>query len=606
MAKPIQIELLRELSYEGARSSSISTSGLVRSDRIEGNDDRLIRLAVENSSEGIAILIPGESGDEARILFANGAFVRMTGVPLLELLNQSVKICWTIGHEREGEPAALHPLRLKKGFEAEARGTRKSGLQYSLEMQLLPVVDDAGAVRHKIAYFRDVSERKAQLEALEYQALHDALTGLPNRVLLIDRLEQAILVSRRTESPVALMMMDLDRFKEVNDTFGHHYGDQLLQQVAFRLREQIRESDTVARLGGDEFALVLPTVGDARGAFLVARKIVKALEEPFTVEGERLEIGASIGIAIHPEHGTRVSDLMRHGDNAMYKAKHGGLGISVYSFEEDHRSHRTLAMGAELRQAIEQDQLVLYYQPKVHLRSGLVTRVEALVRWQHPKLGLLQPDSFIPIAEKTNLINPLTEWVIDHALQQVSDWQTAGLPIHVAVNVSSKNLQEHSLPQTIATLLDKWKVEPRSLKLEITESSVMANPPHVLAILSLLQSLGVRLSLDDFGTGYSSLMHLRQLPVDEIKIDKSFVMGMESNESDAAIVRATIDLAHNLGRQVVAEGVDSKRTCETLTAMGCDLAQGYFLSPPLPAATFERWLDETAWGLKAWQGVVVA
>jgi EAL domain-containing protein (putative c-di-GMP-specific phosphodiesterase class I) len=260
---------------------------------------------------------------------------------------------------------------------------------------------------------------------------------------------------------------------------------------------------------------------------------------------------------------------------------------------------QNVAMKVDLREAIAQNQLVLFYQPKVHLRSGLVTRVEALVRWLHPERGLMLPDQFIPLAERTDLIKNLTDWVLDSALGQVRQWQDRGYPLHVAVNLSTHSLQEAFLPERISVLLEKWKIEPRMLKLEITESSILADPPHVLAILALLRTLGVRLSLDDFGTGYSSLMHLRHLPVDEIKIDKSFVMGMRTNKSDVAIVRATIDLAHSLGYEVVAEGVDDEDTFRVLSSLGCDLAQGYYLSPPLPPDELTKWLGTTQWGLSS-------
>jgi diguanylate cyclase (GGDEF)-like protein/PAS domain S-box-containing protein len=562
----------------------------------------LARVAIENAPDGIVILTPPLEGARPRIVSANAAFCRMSGATPAEILGEPFEIFRAGELDRPTHDILLHPLSQHAPFEGEATAYRRDGTEYVAEVLLVPIHGPAGEVVNWVVYMRDVSERKAQVAALEQQALHDMLTRLPNRTLLLDRVDQAVRLARRSGAPVGLMLLDLNGFKEVNDTLGHHTGDIVLQQVAARLRELMRESDTVARLGGDEFAFVLPTARDAQSAFRVGQKVLRSLESPFVVEGARCEIGASIGIAMFPEHGSDTETLMRRADTAMYDAKRRGAHCTVYSAELDARGGgHGLSIGVELRQALEMGELELYYQPKIHLRTGLMTRVEALVRWNHPERGLLQPDTFIPAAEKSGLIRNLTEWVIHAALEQSQKWQDQMLPIHVAVNLSAKVLQEHLLPQIIADALEKWRVPPQSLKIEITESSIMADPQHAFAILSLLQSLGVRLSLDDFGTGYSSLMHLRQLPVDEIKIDKSFVMGMATSAGDAAIVRATIDLGHNLGMQVVAEGVDNEWTCKILTELGCDLAQGYYLSPPLPAAQLVEWLSETGWGLSRWR-----
>lgn len=568
---------------------------------------QLASLAIENSPEGIVIMDPAPDETTApRIIFVNEAFCRMTGSTRDEAIGQELRIFRAEEADSAVRDALLHPLCQRGPFEGEGMAFRKNGTEYPLELLLVPIHDGSGVVTRWVAYLKDISDRKAELATLERQALHDVLTQLPNRTLLLDRVVQAILVARRTSSTVALMIMDLDGFKDINDTLGHHYGDVLLQHVARRLRGEIRESDTFARLGGDEFAFVLPTANDGSAAMRVAKKILLALQQPFELEDQRCEVGASIGISLFPDHGNDADTLMRRADAAMYHAKRTSLGASLYSSDLERNNSSALALGAELRAAIENNELRLYYQPKLHLRTGVMTRVEALVRWVHPQKGLLLPDEFIPLAEKSGLIKPLTDWVLNDALRQCSEWRERRMPIHVAVNLSTKTLQDHLLPQSVARLLEKWKLPARSLKLEITESSIMADPPHVFAILSLLQSLGVRLSLDDFGTGYSSLVHLRQLPVDEIKIDKSFVMGMATSAGDTAIVRATIDLAHNLGRQVVAEGVDNERTCQVLASLGCDLIQGYCLSRPLPVYAFEKWLEETAWGMTRWKAMLAA
>jgi EAL domain-containing protein (putative c-di-GMP-specific phosphodiesterase class I) len=332
---------------------------------------------------------------------------------------------------------------------------------------------------------------------------------------------------------------------------------------------------------------------------MTARRILNSLQQPFVVEGQVLEVGASIGIALYPQHGSDARTLMRRADVAMYATKQSNAGFTFHERDEpESRVPDQLSLVVEMRTAIERDEFELYYQPKRHLHSGLITRVEVLIRWNHPRRGLLMPASFVPIAERTGLIKPMTDWILDKALQQCREWQDAGAPIHVAVNVSAKSLLEETLPSKVQSVLDKWNIDPRFLKIEITESSIMADPAHALAIMSMLQSQGVRLSVDDFGTGYSSLTHLRELPIDEIKIDKSFVMGMLTSEADAAIVRTVIDLAHNLGKQVCAEGVEDAETMRRLEEMGCDLAQGYFISRPVPAVTLMAWLTENSWGLK--------
>ncbi|MBI3609570.1 MAG: EAL domain-containing protein [Nitrospirae bacterium] len=446
-----------------------------------------------------------------------------------------------------------------------------------------------------LAIVRDITERKAQAAALEYQALHDVLTDLPNRTLVQDRLKQAIHAADRENRPLALLIMDLDRFKDVNDALGHHHGDLLLKQVGPRVLSVLRESDTVARLGGDEFAVLLPAT-DINGAAVAARKILEALDRPFVVEGFFLEIGASIGIALFPEHGEDADILMRRADVAMYQAKQSGSGFAVYISEHDRHSPRRLALMGELRHAVERRELVLYYQPKINLKTGRTTGVEALVRWQHPQHGLILPDQFIALAEHTGVIKPLTLWVLSDAARQCRDWQQAGMEFTVAVNLSARNLQDLQLPDQIAEMLQTSGIRPDFLELEITESAIMADPARVLEIISRLKAMGIRFSIDDFGAGYSSLSYLRKLPVAAVKVDKSFVIGMTANEDDAIIVRSTIDLAHNLGLKVVAEGVESQEILDRLVAMGCDAAQGYYISHPVPAEGFTRWLGESPWG----------
>jgi diguanylate cyclase (GGDEF)-like protein len=425
------------------------------------------------------------------------------------------------------------------------------------------------------------------------QALHDPLTGLPNRELFADRVGQAIRTADREMRPAALLLLDLDRFKDVNDTLGHHHGDQLLVEVGQRLFGALREADTVARLGGDEFAALLPGA-TAEGAGAVADKLRAALQQPLSIDGVALDLDASIGIAVYPEHGNDAAELLQHADVAMYVAKQAHLRFLVYDPAVDQHSPRRLALLGGLRRALERDELVLHYQPKADLRSGEIRSVEALVRWQHPDQGLLGPGEFIPLAERTGLIHPLTHWVLDAALDQAAQWQRAGLPLSVAVNISTRCLLDPAFPDQVTGQLATWQIPPDRLVLEITESAVMADPTRALEVLGRLHSLGVGLAVDDFGTGYSSMAYLKELPVDELKIDRSFVSQMATSPSDAVIVRSTIDLGHNLGLHVVAEGVETQHAWQELTALGCDMAQGYYLGRPMPAADLEQQLRQAA------------
>jgi predicted signal transduction protein with EAL and GGDEF domain len=362
-----------------------------------------------------------------------------------------------------------------------------------------------------------------------------------------------------------------------------------------RLAASLRHSDTVARLGGDEFA-VLPAGGtDLNGGSQAAKKILTALEQPFLVDGRTIDVGASIGIALYPEHGDEAATLMRHADVAMYVAKRSKRGYAVYAPQQDEHTAAHLALIGELRHAIGHDELVLHYQPTVAVKNGKTVGVEALVRWQHPKHGLMQPDQFIPAAEETELVQPLARWVLNEGLGQLRRWVDAGLEPQLAVNLSAWNLHDPDLPDMTSDLLEAWRIKPAWLKLEITESSIMAH--SAIETVRRLSALGVGLSIDDFGTGYSSLAYLKRLPVTEIKIDKSFITGMMGDSPSVSIVRPIIELGHNMGLKVVAEGVENRETWDRLVTFGCDLAQGNYLCPPIPAADMTRWLRESDFGI---------
>ncbi len=419
--------------------------------------------------------------------------------------------------------------------------------------------------------------------AKEHQSLHDALTGLPNRTLFRDKIEQAITAGKRADTTSAVMLIDLDHFKEINDTLGHHAGDRLLEEVARRLEHSLGERDMVARLGGDEFGVLLPSLRRSGDANVVARQLLAGLREPFSIENLTLEVDASIGMACHPVHGTGVETLIQRADIAMYSAKESGGGHAMFEARLDRFSPRRLSLAGGLRQAIQKGEITLFFQPKAELSTGKVTGVEALARWEHPRLGLVGPTEFVPIAEQTGLITPLTSHVLDSALRQVREWMDEGQELSVAVNLSARSFLDAQLAIEIPRLLEKWNVDARLLELEITESMLMTDPGRAQATLERLSRIGLTLSVDDFGTGYSSLANLKRLPVDVIKIDKSFVIDMAIDASDAAIVRSTIDLAHNLSLRVVAEGVESHQAWLQLTELGCDLAQGFYVSRPLPA-----------------------
>ena len=488
------------------------------------------------------------------------------------------------------------PLRL--GVRPEPVGVSEVYLPYQ------PVADAIAADSHRLylwlgggllllyaTLFRIVAVASRRLR---HQALHDHLTDLPNRTLLYERIEDAIAAVVRSGGMAALLLIDLDRFKEVNDTLGHDHGDRLLEEVAQRLRETLRRGDTLARLGGDEFAVLVRDVPNRGVVAEVAGRLQDALARPFVLNGFTAVLDASVGIAYCPDHGKDVNVLVQRADVAMYDAKRSRTGIETYAEERDPYSAERLQLLGELRAAITAGELVLHYQPKVDVGSDAVLGVEALVRWEHPTRGLLPPGEFVPLAERTGAIGDLTSWVLDTALAQLRVWRDAGMELTMAVNLAAPNIVDESLPDLVGELLERHGVPGALLECEISEHTVMADPHRAISVLERLRGLGVRLSLDDFGTGHSSLAYLKRLPLDEVKIDRSFVIGMAENSNDAAIVRSTIDLARNLGLEVVAEGVESEAILRDLGALSCDVAQGFFLSRPLPAEQLGAWLAARA------------
>lgn len=446
---------------------------------------------------------------------------------------------------------------------------------------------------------RNVTDKTRYLARLEYLANHDVLTNLPNRSVLYRTISKA-LTELRDDEKMALMLIDLDRFKEINDTLGHMAGDKVLKQLGPRLQEQLLGTrGMVARLGGDEFAIFLPSMRNVQQAVIIAHKLLDAVSLVFEVEGMRTEISASIGVAICPDQAADVSTLMRFADVAMYRAKTGLQGVSVYDSAFDPHSPKRLELMGALGRAIREDQLTLYYQPKISLATNRVYGFEALLRWVHPELGFIPPGEFIPIAEHSNLIYDMTLWVLENGIKQCKTWQEKGMDVTVAVNLSARNLLDDRIVLDLKRLLKHYELPGAKLELEITESMIMTDPGRAQAALERINRLGVRLAVDDFGTGYSSLAYLKRLPVQALKIDSSFVFTMLHSEQDEIIVNSTIHLAHNLGLFVVAEGVESNAVYERLCKLGCDSAQGYFMGKPMPIVEAERWLGDSNWGLES-------
>ncbi|VAW62831.1 diguanylate cyclase/phosphodiesterase (GGDEF & EAL domains) with PAS/PAC sensor(s) [hydrothermal vent metagenome] len=425
-------------------------------------------------------------------------------------------------------------------------------------------------------------------DQLEYIALHDSLTGLPNRKLLADRMEQVYLQSQRSGQSFVLFLIDLDRFKEINDTLGHPFGDELLKIISARLSDSIRDNDTIARLGGDEFAVLLPQSG-LSGAQTCARRILNKMDAPVCINGITTESKASIGVAIYPEHGENVELLMQHADVAMYQAKKSQTGYAIYDSRHNIHSVRRLQLMHDLRDAIEKKQMNVYYQPLIDAKHGGVISVEGLVRWQHAELGSISPDEFIPMAEQMGLIWPLTFQVLEKALQAYISWKEHDCCSSISINLSTYCLQDMSLPEDLKAIFKKFALETSIVELEITESALMHDLSRAGKILEQLHQMGLKLAIDDFGTGFSSLSYLKKLPVDTLKIDKSFIFDMCESTRDMAIVKTIIELGHNLGCRVVAEGVENEQMLESLRALNVDVIQGFYYSKPLPTHELVEW-----------------
>lgn len=482
------------------------------------------------------------------------------------------------------DKSVLRPLSILTGaIKAEALGKDSRTLPSVKTLETQNLVDAFSEMRQQIHH---------RQTALEYQALHDSLTGLANRTLLLDRLQHGLQHCTRHKTSLSLLIMDLDSFKEVNDTLGHHIGDRLLEEIGIRLTQSLREIDTVARLGGDEFAILLPE-DDENEASEVARKIQNLLEDKFIINDMELYARASIGIASYPAHANDIQELIKYADIAMYVAKRNKLGYAIYDSEQDTHSLGQLALGSDLRNALDSGAIQIVYQPKLDCQTEEVCGAEALLRWTHPELGPISATETIELAEQTGFINQLTIWIADEVTRQQKQWYKKGIHLPIAINLSVYSLQSHAVIEQLLARLDSASINAKKFTFEITESAMMVDPQHAIDTLHQISRRGGKVSIDDFGTGFSSLAYLKQMPVNELKIDKSFVIDMLDNENDAIIVRSIIDLAHNLGLKVVAEGVENKATLQLLQILNCDIVQGNHFCLPLPVTAFDYWYQNT-------------
>lgn len=531
------------------------------------------RAVLETAAEGIITVNPA-----GKIESFNKAAESIFGWPAEEVIGQPFAALLLAEHAplfvgESGEPLV--------GIGAELIGVRRGGERFHLTLS----VSEAVAARSRCftLLVQDISERRAFEAKLAYQATHDALTGLPNRELYSDRLVQAMAHASRQEHLLALLFLDLDRFKYINDTLGHNVGDELLKAVADRLKTSLRQEDTLARIGGDEFTVILPTLHEVDGAVLVAQNILRTLERAFSIGGQELFISGSVGIAFYPYDAQDATALFKNADTAMYVAKRrGGNTYQFYSEQMNAKASGRLELEGKLRHAQERGELLLHYQPQVDASSGRIVGLEALLRWQHPDRGLVAPAEFIPLAEETGLITPISEWVLRTACTQNKAWQAMGIDVKVAVNVSARQFNQDGLHETVAAILDETGLSPHLLELEVTESAVMQNHSETIEVLRALRGLGVSLSLDDFGTGYSSLSYLQNFPIDTLKIDRAFVRDITGEDGDGALAAAIIAMADSLGMKVIGEGVETAAQLAFLQARRCRIIQGFYFSKPLP------------------------
>ncbi|HTP66360.1 MAG TPA: EAL domain-containing protein [Geobacteraceae bacterium] len=550
---------------------------------------RRLSQAVDHGA--ISIMMTDTRGE---IVFVNPGFTRLTGYISTEVLGKGT---WLL---KSGETPPEEYRRLWETIGAgeewwgELRNRKKNGELFWVSESISPITDATGKITHFLSRMEDITEKKQKLESILHLAYYDSLTSLPNQHFFHELLHNALAQAQRYERMLAVLFLDLDRFKNINDTLGHSVGDQLLKAVAQRLKDCCsREGDTVGRRGGDEFIILLPELKDVNGPVRVAQRIINAFSRTFILPEHELSISTSIGISIFPHDGGDPEALIKKADMAMYRAKEGGRNrYHLYTPTTDTQVFERLALENSLRKAFERDEFLLHYQPKLNIATGRVISVEALVRWRHPEMGLVMPTQFIPLAEETGLIAPLGEWVLRAACVQNKAWQDAGYPsMRIAVNISPKQFQLHNLAEIVERALSDARLNADCLELEITENVMLRNEDAVAKTLCRLSDLGVHISIDDFGTGYSTFSYIRRIPIDSLKIDQSFINDICSNLNDEAITTAVIDMAQSLNLNVVAEGVETEEQRKLLESLNCSEMQGYYFSRPLPADEFGKYLD---------------
>jgi len=587
----------------------------------------LLTDAMRHAREAVLITTAELDPPGPEIVYVNEGFCRMTGYARAEVIGETPRILHGPKTDRAQLDRLRHQLSLEQPFDGETINYRKDGSEYVIEWYIVPLRDTAGKITHWMAIQRDVTERKVLEEQLRHQVLHDPLTGLPNRVLFMELLEHALSLANRNPRLNAVLFVDLDDFKVVNDSLGHEAGDDLLVQVAERLRASLRSEDTAARFGGDEFGILLEGVLGANYVTDVAERIIKRLDEPFVAGARELTITCSIGIVLAASSRETASELLRKADIAMYEAKREGKihfasellrkadiamsgakgrGKARYQMFDPGMNARTLkrlGLKSALRRALDREEFVVHYQPKVSLETGNILGLEALVRWERPEYGLVPPSEFIPVAEDTGLIIDIGRWVLKETCVQVRLWQDrfpSESPLQANVNLSARQFHQPDLAGDIAEVLEETNLDPQNLELEITETVVMEDAQAALVILGALKSLGVGLAIDDFGTGYSSLAYLKRFPVDTLKIDRLFVTGLGESVEDEVIVAAMIGLARDLGLTAIPEGVETFEQLQRLRELRCDVAQGFYFSRPLPTEEVDALLRRNLLGGGSW------
>ncbi|MBI3547158.1 MAG: EAL domain-containing protein [Gammaproteobacteria bacterium] len=551
------------------------------------SERRKLSSVVEQTADAVVV-----TNREGIIEYVNSAFETITGYSRAEAMGQTPRLIKSGKHDKEFYGHLWKTILSGHVYRNIFINRRKDGAHYYEEKTITPIKDEQSRITHFVSTGKDITERMQAQERLQYLAYHDVLTTLPNRVLFMDRLEQALARAPRRARQLAVIFLDLDRFKVINDTLGHDFGDRLLQVLAERLGSCVREGDTVARVGGDEFAILLDDMASNDDVVFVARKIIEVFAKPLNVYQRELFVTTSVGISVFPNDGEDAKSLLKNADTAMYRAKEAGRNTyQFYSADMSVKAVERLTLETGLRRSLERNELVLHYQPLVDLKSGRIIAAEALLRWQHPQLGLVQPAEFIPLLEETGMIVAIGEWVMRQACHQAYAWQQqTKRPLRVTVNLSARQFSEPNLSAHVTQMLQETRLDPTLLEFEITESILMQHAASTIETLLRLGGLGCRFAIDDFGTGYSSLAYLKRFPIHVLKIDRSFVRDIPGDNDDAAIVSTIIAMAHNLKLQVIAEGVETEQQLAFLRASGCDAMQGYLFSRPVPAEEFARLL----------------